>query len=146
MTLSTGAREVWAAVCLVRYSLRDREGFIFGYKDMSESMGPCEDSCPAKVLDLLTPTDNTHALDWRTRCRARLAERAKRNAKPTPRLGDVVILSAPPLFRDGRCLARFEAVRSPGRARGVVFRSIQGGLYRIPRIKDLDYRLEAGPS
>ncbi len=31
----TGEREVWAAVCLVRYNPRDREGYIFGYKDMT---------------------------------------------------------------------------------------------------------------
>ena len=58
ITVSTGARQVWALVCLVRYNRRDREGFIFGYKDMAESMGPYEDACPARVLDQLTATDN----------------------------------------------------------------------------------------
>jgi hypothetical protein len=42
---ATGAREVWAAICLVRYNPRDRGGYTFGYKDMSESMGPCERDC-----------------------------------------------------------------------------------------------------
>jgi hypothetical protein len=37
--IATGAREVWAAICLVRYNPRDRQGYIFGYKDMEESMG-----------------------------------------------------------------------------------------------------------
>ena len=144
ITVSTGAREVWALVCLVRYNRRDREGFVFGYKDMEESMGPCEDACPAKVLDLLTATDNAHALDWRSRCRARLAERAVQQAKPGPRPGDIVILAEPMLFRDGRRLSRFQAVRLPGRARGLVFRSAEGGLYRIPKLRELDFRLESG--
>ncbi|WP_293360833.1 hypothetical protein [Phenylobacterium sp.] len=51
---TTGGTEVWGLVCLVRYNPRDREGYVFGYKDMSESMGPVEDACPAEVLDLLT--------------------------------------------------------------------------------------------
>ncbi len=55
--IATGEREVWAAICLVRYNPRDREGYIFGYKDMEESMGPYECDCPASILDLLTPTD-----------------------------------------------------------------------------------------
>jgi len=32
-------REVFAVVCLVHYNPRDREGQVFGYKDMDESMG-----------------------------------------------------------------------------------------------------------
>lgn len=145
VTPSTGAREVWAAVCLVRYNRRDREGYIFGYKDMEESMGPCEDRCPARVLDLLTPTDNAYALGWRERCRARIERQAHLNAKPTPRPGDVLVLGEPLAFRDGRRLARFQAVRAPGRSRGVVFRSAQGGLYRISNLKTYDYVLEPGP-
>ena len=59
---ASGEREVWGLVCLVRYNPRDREGLVFGYKDMSESMGPCESECPARILDLLTATQNTYAL------------------------------------------------------------------------------------
>ncbi len=65
--ITAGEREVWGLVCLVRYNPRDREGLMFGYKDMSESMGPCESECPARILDLLTATDNTYALAWRAR-------------------------------------------------------------------------------
>jgi len=50
-------REVFAVICLVRYNPRDAEGDVFGYKDMTEHMGPCEAECPAAILDLLTPTD-----------------------------------------------------------------------------------------
>jgi len=45
-----------------------RGGFNFGYKDMSENMGPCEATCPKSILKLLTPTDNEYAKSWRERC------------------------------------------------------------------------------
>jgi hypothetical protein len=75
--LDTGEREVFALICLVAYDPRDREGYIFGYKDMTERMGPYESNCPVVILDLLTPTDHSYALQWRARCRANAAGGAK---------------------------------------------------------------------
>src|ERR1700693_1004039 len=54
--IANGEREVWAVICLVRYHPRDSEGYVFGYKDMEESMGPYERDCSAPIIDLLTPT------------------------------------------------------------------------------------------
>ncbi|MDP2150262.1 MAG: hypothetical protein Q8K13_11535, partial [Parvibaculum sp.] len=143
ISAGTEVREVWGLVCLVRHNPRDREGLVFGYKDMSESMGPCESDCPARILDLLTATDNTNALAWRERCGSGLALRAGRAAKPMPKPGDVVVLAEPLLFRDGRTFSRFEAVSLPGRKRGgLVYRSELGGLYRIPKLKDRVYLIE----
>jgi hypothetical protein len=71
-----GTREVFAVVCLVDFNPGDLEGYIFGYKDMVETMGPYESACPQPILDLLTPTDNAYANEWRARCRAAIAERA----------------------------------------------------------------------
>jgi hypothetical protein len=70
-----GQRDVWARICLVKYNPRDREGMIFGYKDMSEDMGPCEAECPQPILDLLTPTSSEYASAWRARCRETHASR-----------------------------------------------------------------------
>lgn len=140
------AREVWGLVCLVRHNPRDREGLVFGYKDMSESMGPCESECPARILDLLTATENTYALAWRERCRSALARKAQNAAKPTPKPGDVVVLAEPLRFSDGRTFSCFEAVAWPGRRRGgIVYRSELGGLYRIPKLKDRVYLLQKRP-
>jgi hypothetical protein len=75
---SDGARAVFALVCLTYYNPRDPERFIFGYKDMTEHMGPCESDCPEDILDLLTPTDRPYAIAWRARCRENAA--AKRDA------------------------------------------------------------------
>lgn len=77
----TGERRVWAAVFLLGYAPKDYHNF--GYKDMDESMGPCESECPERILDLLTPTEYEHAKDWRARCRAYHAAR-KARPKITP--------------------------------------------------------------
>ena len=46
----------------------------FGYKDMTEHMGPYQYGCPASVLDILTePAPGPYAAQWRERCRANLA-------------------------------------------------------------------------
>lgn len=50
-----------------------RDGLLFT-KPISEDMGPAEDGCPAKILNLLTATSNENARDWRDRCRSRLAK------------------------------------------------------------------------
>ena len=98
---ATDKREVWGAVCLVDYNPRDREGYIFGYKDMSEPMGPCECDCPDAILDLLIPTDHQYAEEWRARCRDNAAERRARCAKPTPRAGQTIIFGTPLSFSNG---------------------------------------------
>lgn len=68
-------RAIIALVCLVAHNPRDPEGYIFGYKDMDEGMGPVESDCPEAILDLLTPTTRPYALEWRARCRANAAMR-----------------------------------------------------------------------
>jgi hypothetical protein len=47
------AEPAFALVCLVRWNPCDREGHVFGYKDMSEDMGPCDAECPERILSLL---------------------------------------------------------------------------------------------
>ena len=120
---ATGAREVWAAVCLVQYNPRDREGYIFGYKDMSEAMGPYERDCPEPILDLLTPTDHEHALRWRADCRANAAARRARRAKPSPRAGQTIIFDEPLAFADGRSFDRLEVIANPRSHRTMLFRA-----------------------
>lgn len=133
-------REVVGLVCLVRYNPRDREGYVFGYKDMDETMGPCECECPAAILDLLTPTDNGHANEWRARCRANLIRRA---AKPKLRSGEVVSFEQRRRFTDGASFERMEVVIDPRQPRAVRFRPVGGyGLYRIGGLDGLAYRVE----
>lgn len=133
-------REVFAVVCLVRYNPRDREGYIFGYKDMDETMGPCEAECPAAILDLLTPTDHQHAVAWRARCRAAGAQRAQR---PRLRNGWTLVFEEPLAFTDGTTHHRLEVAIDPNRPRAIRFRPRGGhGRYRISNLARLRYTIE----
>lgn len=73
----TGAGIVAAVICLVRWNPRAADGYVFAYKDMGETGGPYEADCPLRVLDLLSPTDNPVALDWRRRCHEGLLRRKR---------------------------------------------------------------------
>ena len=71
------AEPVFAIVCLVRWNPRDRDGYVFGCKEMTENMGPCEAECPEHILELLEPTDSPEALLWRKRCFEALRKRRR---------------------------------------------------------------------
>ncbi len=134
-------REVFALVCLVHYNPRDREGYVFGYKNMEEAMGPCEAECPPAILDLLTPTENAYALAWRERCRAAATRRASR---PRLRNGWTLVFDEPVTFTDGASYARLEVVIDPSRPRAVRLRPPGGcGLYRIGNLDARSFRIEA---
>jgi hypothetical protein len=68
-------REVRGLVLVLR-----REGTRLHVKPISEDMGPADDRCPARILDLLTETSSEIARDWRDRCRA---SRRDSSAAPT---------------------------------------------------------------
>ena len=72
--------EIWALICLVDYNPKHPNGFIFGYKDMCETMGPYAAECPAEILDLLTPTENAYANAWRNRCREAIVRNMLRSS------------------------------------------------------------------
>ena len=133
-------REVFAVVCLVRYNPRDAEGYIFGYKDMTEHMGPCEAECPAAILDLLTPTDAEYAITWRERCRAAISVRVRH---PRLRNGWTLVFEEPITFTDGASHAQLEVVIDPRRPRAVRFRPPGGhGLYRICKLELRKFEVE----
>jgi hypothetical protein len=71
--------------------LTEREKGVLFTKPVSEDMGPLEDRCPARILDLLTAPSNEDAREWRERCRARLA-------RPRPRKGQRVAFAEPLTF------------------------------------------------
>lgn len=132
---------IFAIVCLVKFNPRASDGYVFGYKDMSENMGPNEARCPASILDLLTPTDNEHAIDWRRRCRDAIAVRAAQNARLSPKAGQSIIFDPPLELSDGRTIGRFEVIPNP-RGRGVRY-LIPGTstTVRIPAVKQRNYSL-----
>lgn len=77
----TGKGTTWAGIFLVERNSRNY--FNFSYKDMDETYGPYECSCPKRILDKLSPTENECANIWRKACRNKIAEnkRIKKNIK-----------------------------------------------------------------
>ena len=72
--------KVFAAVCLT--SVNSAIYCNFSYKDMDESCGPCYYDCPKGILDLLTPTDNEYANNWRAKCREKLEKKLEKKNNP----------------------------------------------------------------
>jgi len=129
--------QVFCVVCLVNYNLRDKEGYIFGYKDMDETMGPGVTDCPADILDLLTSTDSEWANEWRDRCRKRLT-------KVLPKDGQVIVLNTPMRFTDKTTHSRFRVVEHKiGKRKKKMFASEEGMYYRLGDLKDLEFAIEA---
>lgn len=137
----SGAREVFAIICLTRTSTGARDGCTFGYKDMTEHMGPYESACPAAILNELTETTSEYAQAWRARCRANLAQRKLQGAKPTPRPGQTILFDEPMRFSDGQDRTRFEVVPNP-KGRTPLFRDpATHSICRIPAFRKRSYRL-----
>jgi len=81
--------EVWALVVLMHWG---RGHFNLHYKEMDDTCGPAERECPQSILERLTPTENTYALDWRADCWANAQKAAQR---PKVRKGSRIKLSTP---------------------------------------------------
>lgn len=70
--------DVFAYIVLTSVDMKDY--YNFAYKPMSEDMGPYSYDCPKGILDLLTPTDNEEAQQWRSACRARIDAKKERRS------------------------------------------------------------------
>lgn len=79
-TMPDGSSHVFGAVCLT--SVDNDDYFNFSYKDMDESVGPAQHDCPVSILNMLSPTDNAYALDWRQRCREHGKEKKALSSLP----------------------------------------------------------------
>lgn len=100
--LDPKTRRVYAVVVLLYY--RNNDHYNFGYKEIDETMGLCYHDCPRKILDLLTPTGNEYALEWRKKCLDILERKA--NIKKIH--VQSVIKTEPITFRDGISRSRFQ--------------------------------------
>jgi hypothetical protein len=125
----------WALIIKIT---RSRGYWNFTYKEMDETMGPAEDRCPARILDLLSPASSEHASGWRRRCRQNAARLA--TAK-TVRPGSTVRFGRPLAFSGGDHLDTFifekrSTFRDPHSA----------ARYRIPGWRDrYDYQVIPPP-
>ena len=134
------ARETFAIICLVKWNPGARSGEEFGYKDMSETMGPYNYDCPASILDLLGPPGNEYAAQWREHCRQRLALTTRR--KPAP--GDMLVLAEPLTFTDGQSERSFRVVQS---GRKTTLRRVSDGVgVKISKLMSRAWTIVPSPS
>lgn len=117
-------REVFAVVVLVNTSPRSE--YNLHYKDMDETMGPGNCECPERILNLLTPTTNKYALQWRQECRKNTCK----PKKPPLKEGLYVLLDKPASFKGGETF-RLLKVANP-RKRWFTPPNGKGGYYCIP--------------
>ena len=80
LTYEAGMAVWWGTVAaegqtFVVCALLERAGRMWGYKLMSEDMGPLYWSCPVRFLDSTTGLDNATARAWRAEVRRRAALR-----------------------------------------------------------------------
>ena len=97
---TTSKSYVFCAVILFKNNERDG----FGYKDMDESVGPCEVDCPARIMRLLSPIEDLpnpgYAAEWRKSVAAANAKKAEARSKIGKlTVGDKVKLTHPAHFR-----------------------------------------------
>ena len=78
-------------------STNAKDYFNFSYKAMDEGVGPYQKECPKGILDLLTPTENKWANEWRTACYKYHADKKKNKTSSLSRLpvGSVVKVTMP---------------------------------------------------
>lgn len=84
---------VSAVVFLTSTDMKDY--FNFSYKDMCESMGPCQHDCPKGILDLLSPTDNEYANEWRKACYENHTKKNNPDALNKLPLGSIIQFTLP---------------------------------------------------
>lgn len=126
--------EVTAVVCLVRWNPRAKDGFVFAYKDMSESMGPHEADCPLRVLERLTSTNDPVSLDWRRRCFATIRRRSRKLPD-----GALIRFSEPIAFSDS---TRHELMRVRRQGTRIILTSSDGnGRYRVSNLLDRKFEI-----
>lgn len=54
----------------------------FGYKEMTENVGPVYEECPESILKLLSPTEEKYAVEWRNNCRKHVRRKKEFSALP----------------------------------------------------------------
>ena len=129
----TGKRDVFAVIFLLDY--RKDDYYDFGYKDMDETCGPYARNCPVSILNLLTETDNEHALEWRAACRKNAAHKA-------PTFGQKFTLKRALNFTDGKERKNFVVERHPFKPRTKMYRCLDtGALVSISGMKTREFTL-----
>ena len=138
--LAEYARAADGSITYAAVVLTSRQGGEWGYKDLSEGLGPYEAKAPLKLLALLSPLipDNDRfAADWRERVRAHHAAKRER-VKIAP--GDRFEVGTSFRFGGGPGgdfeARRFEAFlsRRPGRRARTLYRTLDTDAVHVVRL------------
>jgi hypothetical protein len=109
---------------IVAYLMVRDPGYGWGYKPVTESMGPAELSCPASYLDEAPVPDSEFAAPWRARVRRRHADKQRLKRTVTAAsIGDQVTLT------EG-CVPHTVTLAS---TKPLIGRADDGSHWRIPR-------------
>jgi hypothetical protein len=74
-----GIKTITAEIMSIKFANEREDGFVYpqmGYNVYGEQCGVHQTSCPKRILDVLTPTDDITSNEWRDKCRKRLEHRA----------------------------------------------------------------------
>ena len=85
--------QVFAAICLTSTNMKDY--YNFAYKDMDKTCGPYQCDCPKGILDLLTPTENEYANEWRRICYENIAKKKEKNSFGKLPVGTIIKVIMP---------------------------------------------------
>ena len=86
-------QRVFGVIFLTSTNMKDY--YNFAYKDMDESVGPYKYDCPKGILDLLSPTDNEYALEWRKQCYDSIAKKKNPNSLGKLPVGTIIKVVMP---------------------------------------------------
>lgn len=128
-TYDDGTTKRFIALDLLKSGGRDCG---WGYKDLQESMGPCEVNCPLVFFDLVPEPDGEYGRAWREEVRAYHAKKKKAaTLKGTLTAGEVLPyggheyrLDRPRLSRRGRAAGWMVTRVSDGRQFGMTSRQL----------------------
>ncbi len=112
-------------VCVYMLQNGGYEGW--GYKDVDETMGPYQLTCPPKYFEIAGPTDSKTAQEWRDKC---LAAAAVRKVKGSVKVGDTIVFGNVRIGKDS--MAGVKAVVTKRKGRGIW---VQVGYYDNVRVK-----------
>lgn len=122
-----GRSYVFAGIMLVRNNARDG----FGYKEMSEAMGPNEANCPDRIMRLLSPVSEIpnpgFAVEWRARVAQRKADRAAARTRAAELMPGARLRTAYALRFGLIRTDLFEVAPTPSRRHSPVFLAVGHG-------------------
>ena len=120
-----------AFVCLV--NLKGDKDFNFGYKSMSEDMGPVIDNCPKRILEIIDKSKpiNDCASEWRSRCWNNVNSKKVKNSLQA---GTIISFKNAITFTNGMKEKDFVVFEKPNKRKTKGLKSLHYGFVcRIPK-------------